>query len=147
MKTQYPNHSESTGVPLADPRSPSNFYLLGVGTSDPKERRPGPHSERFPDSYRISMSMPALVTAAAPSPAGGSATTTSVVTMRAPMEAAFWSAERVTIAGSLVTVQGVEQISYRSLSVQQRHAAAGHDALLQGRPGRGEGILDAVLLL
>jgi hypothetical protein len=30
----------------------------------------------------------------------GSATTTSVVTMRLPMEAAFCNAERVTIAGS-----------------------------------------------
>src|ERR687897_2377590 len=98
MKIQYPNHSESTGVPVADPHSSSILYLLGVGTSDPK----GCHSERLPDTYRISMSMPALVTAAAPSPAGGSATTTSVVTMRAPMEAAFWSAERVTIAGSMM---------------------------------------------
>src|SRR5215208_2903259 len=102
MKTQYPNHSESTGVPVADPLSSSMFYLLGVGTSDPKEWRSGRNSERLPDSYRISMSMPALVTAAAPSPAGGSATTTSVVTMRAPMEAAFWSAERVTIAESMM---------------------------------------------
>jgi hypothetical protein len=32
----------------------------------------------------------------------GSATTTSVVTMRLPMEAAFCSAERVTMAGSMM---------------------------------------------
>ena len=32
----------------------------------------------------------------------GSATTTSVVTIRLPMEAAFWSALRVTIAGSII---------------------------------------------
>src|SRR5215208_752450 len=50
-------------------------------------------------------------------------------------------------AGPLVAVQGVEQLSYRPLSVQQRHAAAWHDALLQGRAGRREGILHAVLLL
>src|SRR5215212_5884613 len=81
-------------------RFPFLFHLLPPWRRDfrPKRRR----SERLPDSYRISMSIPALVTAAAPSPAGGSATTTSVVTMRAPMEAAFWSAERVTIAGSMM---------------------------------------------
>ncbi len=50
-------------------------------------------------------------------------------------------------ARPLVAVQGVEQISHRPLGVQQRHAAAWHDALLQGRAGRGEGILHAVLLL
>src|SRR5215212_6903922 len=55
--------------------------------------------------YKMSMSMPALVTAAAPSPAGGSATTTSVVTTRAPMEAAFWRAERTTIAGSVIPAE------------------------------------------
>src|SRR5918998_1329597 len=37
MKTQYPSHSESTGVPIADLRSSSIFYLLELGPSDPRD--------------------------------------------------------------------------------------------------------------
>ena len=33
------------------------------------------------------------------------------------------------------------------MSVEQRDAAAGDDAFLDGRAGRGEGVLEAVLLL
>src|SRR5215207_3064030 len=50
-------------------------------------------------------------------------------------------------AGPLVAVERVEQLGHRLLGVQERDASAGHDALLQGRPGRREGVLDAVLLL
>ena len=50
-------------------------------------------------------------------------------------------------ARPLVAVQGVEQFSHRSLGVQQGHAAAWHDTLFEGRAGRRERVLHAVLLL
>src|SRR5829696_190397 len=50
-------------------------------------------------------------------------------------------------ARPLVTVEGVEQIGHRLLGVQECHATTGDDALLQGRAGRRERVLDAVLLL
>src|SRR3712207_4504995 len=49
--------------------------------------------------------------------------------------------------GPLVAVERLDEVGHRLLGVQQRDAAAGHDALLQGCPGRREGILDAVLPL
>ena len=49
-------------------------------------------------------------------------------------------------ARPLVAVQGVEQFSHRSLGVQQGHAAAWHDTLFEGRAGRRERVLHAVLL-
>ena len=58
-------------------------------------------------SNRLSLSresyiMPPMPPGIAGVSSSGSATTTSVVTMRLPMEAAFCSAERVTIAGSMM---------------------------------------------
>jgi hypothetical protein len=48
------------------------------------------------------MSPPPGAPAGAFSFSGLSATTTSVVRNRAAMEAAFWSADRVTLAGSMI---------------------------------------------
>src|ERR671916_1568047 len=50
-------------------------------------------------------------------------------------------------AGPLVTVERVAQVVDGLLGVQQRDAAARHDALLERRPGRGQSVLDAVLAL
>src|SRR5215207_1778808 len=50
-------------------------------------------------------------------------------------------------ASSLVAVERVHQVGHRLLCVQQRDAAAGHDALLQGRAGSRQSVLDAVLPL
>src|SRR5919199_4902239 len=50
-------------------------------------------------------------------------------------------------AGPLVSIEGVEQVGNVLLGVKERDPAAGHDALLEGRPGRGERVLDAVLAL
>ena len=140
---------------------------------------------------------------AAPSFSGGSATIASVVRMFLAIEAAFCSAERVTIVGSMTPaltrspyspvsafealaglqaadlldhdralepgvlgdladrlleraaddlrarrLVGVEALGVdRALGVQQRDAAARDDALLERRPSRLQGVLDAVLLL
>src|SRR5215217_4647129 len=50
-------------------------------------------------------------------------------------------------AGALVAVEGIDQVGHGLLRVQEGHATAGNDALFQGGPGRGERVLDAVLLL
>ena len=127
----------------------------------------------------------------------------SVVRMFLAIEAAFWSAERVTIAGSMTPARdqvddlagrGVQAVPASGLrtsltttepsrpafsaiwrsgsssarrtmragllvvdadgvevdrvdGLQQRDAAAGHDALLERRAGRLQRVLDAVLLL
>src|SRR5215208_5898231 len=47
----------------------------------------------------------------------------------------------------LVTVEGVEQVGDGLLCVQEHDATARHDALLEGRAGRRECVLHAMLLL
>ena len=49
-------------------------------------------------------------------------------------------------AGQDVAFQALLDCVQRLDGVQQRHAAAGHDAFLDGRAGRAQRILDAVLL-
>ena len=56
------------------------------------------------------------------------------------------SARRTIVAPVSLVALEVDLVE-RGLRVQQRHAAAGHDALLDGRLGRLHGVLDAVLLL
>src|SRR5215210_5949310 len=50
-------------------------------------------------------------------------------------------------ARPLVTVEGVEQVGDGLLCVQEHDATARHDALLEGRAGRRECVLHAMLLL
>src|SRR5215204_210587 len=47
----------------------------------------------------------------------------------------------------LVALEGVEYVGHRLLGVQEGHATTRHDALLERRPGRVKGVLDAVFLL
>src|ERR1700722_12461318 len=61
---------------------------------------------------------------------GLSATRASVVRSSPAIDAAFCSAQRGTVAAA-----------------QQARSPPGDDALLDGGPGRGEGVLDTVLLL
>ncbi len=49
--------------------------------------------------------------------------------------------------GGLVALELLGPVEDLGLGPQQGHAAAGHDALFDGRLGRGDGVLDAVLLL
>src|ERR671916_91315 len=50
-------------------------------------------------------------------------------------------------AGPLVAVERVDEVGHGALRLEERDAAARHDALLERRPGRGQGVLDAVLAL
>jgi hypothetical protein len=146
--------------------------------------------------------MPPGMPAPAEAFSGASTTIASVVRMFLAIDAAFWSAERVTMVGSMMPALTMATISPVSTfrpwpflaertwltttepgvvgelperllqgahddpcpgrlvafeqvgnlldgrsRVQERDAAAGHDALLEGRPGRLQGVLDPVLLL
>src|SRR5919199_483458 len=118
------------------------------------------------------MLRPALAAAFPPTPRGGSATTTSVVTRRLEMEAAFCKALLVTMAGSMMPTATRSSYSpVRALKPMESpwalalcatmepsapaltaiwrmgSAAARHDALLQSCPGRRKGVLYPVLPL
>src|SRR6185503_11924037 len=78
---------------------------------------------------------------------GASATIASVVRMFLAMDAAFCSADRVTMAGSMMPALTRSTISPVSTFRPWPALAARHDALLEGRAGGLQRVLDAMLLL
>src|SRR6266545_742716 len=99
------------------------------------------------------MSPPPGAPAGAFSFSGLSATTTSVVRNRAAMEAAFCSADRVTLAGSMIPA--ASRSTYSPVWASRpwpagrlrTRATTRDDALLDGRLRVAHGVLDAVLAL